>query len=171
MKFLLHVDRAIASAETALLVCILGVMVLLGFAQVLLRNFFSFGFPWVDSFLRHMVLWIAFLGASLAVQERKHLNIDVLTRLLPETWKRFSWLLTDLFAAVVCFAFLKASLTFLSNEIYHGMILFLGIPTWYFQIIIPIGYGMLCFRFLIKVIEDIRRINRGDSIREKGRES
>jgi TRAP-type C4-dicarboxylate transport system permease small subunit len=155
MKFLRRLDRVIAAAETTLLVVLLGVMIVLDFAQVILRNFFSSGFIWADTFLRQTVLWVAFLGASLAVQERKHINIDVLTRFLPDRAKRTARVITDLFAAVVCFSFLRASLTFVSSEITYTTILLLNVPTWCFELIIPVGYGMLTFRFLIKVVDDI----------------
>jgi len=149
MKLLLRLGRAIATVESALVVFLLGIMTLLGFTQVVLRNFFSSGILWGDTFLRHLVLWVAFLGASLAVRERKHLNIDVLTRLMSERGKKLARLATDVFAGVVCVVFLKASLTFLQNEIRQGTVLFLEIPTWYFQLIIPVGYALLSFRFLI----------------------
>jgi TRAP-type C4-dicarboxylate transport system permease small subunit len=155
MKFLRRLDRVIAAAETTLLVVLLGVMIVLDFAQVILRNFFSSGFIWADTFLRQTVLWVAFLGASLAVQERKHINIDVLTRFLPDRAKRIARIITDLFAAVVCFSFLRASLTFVSSEMTYTTILLLNIPAWCFELIIPVGYGMLTFRFLIKVVDDI----------------
>jgi TRAP-type C4-dicarboxylate transport system permease small subunit len=160
MKFLRRLDRAIAAAETALLVVLLGVMVLLDFTQVILRNFFSSGIIWADTFLRHMVLWVAFLGASLAVQERKHINIDVLTRFMSDRGKRIARIATDLFAALVSFAFLKASVGFVSSEITNSTILLLSIPTWYFELIIPIGYGMLTFRFCMKTVDDLIAVKR-----------
>ena len=155
MKLLFRVDRAIAVLETALIVLLLGVMVLLDFTQVILRNFFSFGFTWADTLLRQMVLWIAFLGASLAVQERKHISIDVLTRFLPSRATKYSRFATDLFTAVVCLIFLKASVKFVENEIAQGTILLLDIPTWYFQFIIPVGFALMCFRVLLKMLKDV----------------
>ena len=38
---------------------------------------------WADSFLRKATMWLAFLGASQATYYRKHISIDVLTRLAP----------------------------------------------------------------------------------------
>jgi TRAP-type C4-dicarboxylate transport system permease small subunit len=160
MKYLRRLDHVIATAETILLVALLGTMILLDFVQVILRNFFSSGILWADTFLRQMVLWVAFLGASLAVQERKHINIDVLTRFMPDHGKRIAHIATDLFAALVCFAFFKASLAFISSEIANSTILLLNIPTWYFELIIPVGYGMLAFRFLIKTIDDVLKLKR-----------
>lgn len=38
---------------------------------------------WADSFLRKATMWLAFLGASQATYYRKHISIDVLTRIAP----------------------------------------------------------------------------------------
>jgi hypothetical protein len=38
---------------------------------------------WADSFLRKATMWLAFLGASQACYYRKHISIDVLTRIAP----------------------------------------------------------------------------------------
>jgi TRAP-type C4-dicarboxylate transport system permease small subunit len=38
---------------------------------------------WADSFLRKGTMWLAFLGASLATHYRKHISIDLVTRLAP----------------------------------------------------------------------------------------
>jgi len=82
-KILQTVDSGLAYVETGLIILILGSMVLLSFLQVLMRNFFDTGILWGDIFLRHLVLWVGFIGASLATREEKHINIDLLTRLIP----------------------------------------------------------------------------------------
>jgi TRAP-type C4-dicarboxylate transport system permease small subunit len=38
---------------------------------------------WADSFLRKATMWLAFLGASQATYYRKHISIDVITRIAP----------------------------------------------------------------------------------------
>ncbi len=38
---------------------------------------------WADSFLRKGTMWLAFFGASLATHYRKHISIDLLTRIAP----------------------------------------------------------------------------------------
>jgi hypothetical protein len=63
-----RVDRVTRSLETWLIVVILGGLILLGAAQIVLRNFFSIGFPWVDGLGRLAVLclipWRAAPGTS-----------------------------------------------------------------------------------------------------------
>ena len=52
------------------------------FGQVLARNFFSYGIPNADVLARYMVLYVAFFGATLAVEYRKHIRIDVVAACL-----------------------------------------------------------------------------------------
>ena len=53
------------------------------FLQVLLRNLFHAGVEGTDVLLRHGVLWIALVGASLAIRRARHIRIDIVPRLIP----------------------------------------------------------------------------------------
>ena len=73
MSILLFLDRWLARITGWLIVFFLGVMILMAFGQVVLRNVFHTGIEWGDVFLRHMVLWLGFLGATIATGEgRQH---------------------------------------------------------------------------------------------------
>lgn len=127
-------------------------MVLLSFLQVMLRNFFHTGIHGADIFLRHMVLWITFLGASLATGSDRHINIDILTQFLPGSLKGIRGIVINLFALLVCFILFIASWRFVAMEREGGSILFGQTPVWIMQIIIPLGFFLISFRFLVNVI-------------------
>lgn len=152
MKLLQKFDTLLNKAEGGLLILLLMVMILLAFVQVVLRNAFSSGILWADILLRHLVLWIGFLGAALAASSDRHISIDALTRFLPERVKRGVNVLSHLFAAFICFLFFRAALTFIENERIDGSTVYAEIPSWYAQIIIPIGFGLLFIHFLIRAI-------------------
>lgn len=155
MKIINSINNFLAKIETIFLIVILLTMILLAFLQVILRNFFSTSILWGDTLLRHLVLWIAFIGASLATKESRHINIDALSRLMPKTMKRITTILINFFAATVCFFLMRAAITFIQSEQEAGSTLFAGIPTWIFQIIIAIGFGLMMVRFLIHSLENI----------------
>ncbi|MBD3288330.1 TRAP transporter small permease subunit [candidate division KSB1 bacterium] len=155
MRLLNLLDKFIARIETFFVVIILTSMILLAFLQVILRNFFATSIFWADVFLRHLVLWIGFIGASLATRESKHINIDVLTKLLPQKGKQVSQIIINLFAAVVCFFLMQAAINFIKLEAELGGDLFAGVPTWSAQLIIAIGFGIMMFRFFLQSIEQI----------------
>jgi C4-dicarboxylate transporter, DctQ subunit len=154
MKTLKTIDSIFNKIEGALLIFLLLVMLLMAFGQVVLRNISSGGFVWGDILLRHLVLWIGFLGATLATSGERHLNIDALTRYLPERLKGAVAALSNLFAASVCFLLFLASLTFIDFEIGNKNTVFADIPSWYAQIIIPVGFGLLTFHFIIRAVLD-----------------
>lgn len=151
MKYLKRLDSFLNGIEGYLLVALLSVMVVLSFTQVLLRNAFSESFLWGDILLRHLVLWVGFIGAALATSNDRHINIDAITRFLPSWLKHWSKVLTNVFAAVVCYFLCQAGVTFVKGEIDAGWTMYESIPSWYSAIIIPVGFGLLAFHFLVRV--------------------
>jgi C4-dicarboxylate transporter DctQ subunit len=155
MNIITSINNILAKIESVFLIIILFGMILLAFLQVILRNFFSTSIFWGDTLLRHLVLWIAFIGASLATKENRHINIDVLSRSLSKSAKRVTGIIVNLFASSVCFFLMRASITFLKYEKESGSTLFAEIPIWIFQIIIAIGFGLMMLRFFIHALENI----------------
>ena len=154
-KVLSKFDSGLAQVENGIIVATLGIMVILAFLQVLLRNFFDTGLLWGDILLRHLVLWVGFFGASLATRQEKHINVDILTKLLPKKAIPYVQLTVNIFAVVINVILAKASWIFLSFEIEAGTTIFLDIPSWYIQIILPLGFGLIGLRFTLKIIEQL----------------
>lgn len=154
-KVITRIDRGLAGAENFIIIVLLSIMVILAFTQVILRNFFSTGILWADIFLRHLVLWVGFIGASLATREGKHINIDILTRLISKARLPYIRLIIDVVSAIVCFILARAGLVFLLDEIKYETILFLNVPAWIFQLIIPVGFALIAFRFILQAFQQM----------------
>jgi TRAP-type C4-dicarboxylate transport system permease small subunit len=133
-------------------------MVLLAFLQVVLRNLLDQGILWADILLRNLVLWVGFIGASLATREEKHISIDLLTRFLPGKWKNLSRFFMNIFALLICLLLAEAGWTFVMDEKLYGTKIFGEVPAWYFQIIIPLGFLLMAFRFCIISLQHIARL-------------
>ena len=133
--------------EYVVLAFLFAVMVGLAFLQIVLRIFFATGILWGDPLLRHLLLWVALLGATMATKEGRHINIDVITRVLPGKGKAVVHTLTDLFSATICIFLLEASLKFLRDEFQVGSLAFLTVPIWTVCVIFPIAFGLIAFRF------------------------
>lgn len=155
MKILHAFDRALTTIVTAVLVLIFGVMLGLAALQVILRGGFQAGLLWGDVAARHLVIWVGFLGAFLATRENKHFHIDVLTRFLPAKIKLWFNAFSDLFAAVICYLLLNASLTFLNVGMDPEATSFLHIPQQTVAAIVPAGFGLIMIQFLIRMVESI----------------
>lgn len=152
-KFIYKLESWLAFLENSLIVGIVSVLVIFSFFQVFLRNFFDSGILWGDVFLRHMVLWVGFVGASLATREGKHINIDILTRVTPQRFLPAIRVVVNLVTAAICLVLANAARAFLNLEIENNTILFNNVPAWYFQVIIPAGFTVIALRFLLKVFE------------------
>ncbi len=63
----------------------------------------------------------------------------------PPRVKAFAAIVTNLFAAVVCYFLGRYAWAFLVEERASGNELFLGIPSWVGLLIIPVGYGCSAF--------------------------
>jgi C4-dicarboxylate transporter, DctQ subunit len=156
MKSILYkIDNSLYHIENVLIFVIMGIMVLLSFLQVLLRNFFDTGLLWADIFLRHLVLWVGFIGASLATRTEKHINIDLLSRIVSRRYLIPVKIVTQLFTITICVILARASYIFLMSEKEAGTIVFQSIPSWYLQSILPVGFLLIGFRFLLKILEEI----------------
>lgn len=146
-----------------LLVSLLSLMVLLGFLQILFRNVISVGLIWIDPLLRHLVLWVAMLGASIATREDRHISIDLLSERLNR--KSRPWVLGGIhfFSAVVCFLLVNPAVHFVQEEYRVGKTLTLGIPLWVSQSIMPVMLLVLGLRFLGKAWHAIYYKNNSQS--------
>lgn len=158
MTLLRTIDKNLVKAETVFLVLFFGTMIVLSFTQVILRNFFGTGLLWADTLVRHLVIWVGFMGAAIATHEERHISIDALTKFFSPRWKAIAQILTSLFAIVVCWFLADAALVFLRAEQASGSDLILSIPTWVALIVIPAGYGLMAIHFLVKVVENVMRL-------------
>ena len=172
IRFFQFIDQAFAKIVEILLVVIILAMVFLVASQVVFRNIFSSGITWGDIISRHMVLWVAFLGAMLATRSREHIAIDAITRLFHRRTRNFIRIGLDVLASAVSFLLARASYFFVLSEREAGTTLVSDIPTWIVQVIIPFGFAMISLEYAIGVGLDIWRIvNNGDSnyVAGKGR--
>ena len=172
MKILFSIDRALAKFEGWLIILFLGLMVCLTFLQVLLRSLYikahltwanvALGhLDWTEPFVRLLVLWITFLGASLLTGENKHIKIDLMSAMLPARMEPYRGLILSLACVVISALMVKASIGYIRIEMEYSGLLFLNIPNWIGELILPIGFCTILFRFILMGIGQGLDIIRG----------
>ncbi len=162
MDQLEKIDEAIDRIETGLIVVFLSSMMILAFLQIFLRNVFMTGFAWGDMLLRNLVLWIGFIGATLATREGKHINIDIISRSLSPSVRGWVECVIHLFSLLICGLLTYASIKFIRNEFQMGTPTLLGIPIWILEAILPLTFGLMAFRFALRSIKSVSlSLNRG----------
>ena len=153
MHILKQIDRFLEKIEGHLIVLILSLLILLSFSQMLLRNFFDMGIIWGDTLLRQWVLWLGFLGASLAVKHDKHISIDIFKSLPSLYWKRIIKAFTRFSAGIISGFLTCAAWSFMQFEKESESVLFLNIPVWIFQAVLPYSFMVIAIRFVINGFE------------------
>ena len=141
-------------------VLVLGILVLSA-TQIVLRNFFQTGIPWIEPLLGAVVLWIAMLGALAATGLRKHIAIDLVSHIFPKRLRWATAVLTDLFAACVCGILGHAGLRYVAIQRELGEALLPGIPRWTIYVIMPVTFLLIATRFVIHAWISTRNAWRG----------
>lgn len=147
-RFVSGLAAGLDRALTGVVATVLLAMVFLSGLQILLRNVFSSGLAWIDPLLRHLVLLLAFVGAILATGAKRHVQINVLGRLLHGVAARVAGTVVAAIAAIVLLLLTHASLELLRDEVEFGEIAFLSLPTWVVVGIFPTAFLVMAFRFL-----------------------
>jgi TRAP-type C4-dicarboxylate transport system permease small subunit len=158
-----RLERAGTLAEDALLVALLTALILLAAGQIVLRNFFDIGFIWGDEALRMLVLWLAVGGAVAASRADRHINIAVLDRFLPGRFGAAKDLLIHLFTSAVCGTVAWHSLLFVRTSLEYGDVLLGQVPAWILQLVLPVGFGLICYRYALFAIRDTGRLIRAET--------
>ncbi|MCB1685384.1 MAG: TRAP transporter small permease [Pseudomonadales bacterium] len=149
------IDRLIVRLrfiESGLMVVLLCAMILVAAYQVIARNFFDSGVLWGDSLVRVLVLWVTFVGATIASRNDEHIRMDLLSRFIKpgfeEVLRRFRSLFTSIIAAV----FAWYSLQFVLLDYEDGVIAFAGIPAWVCESVMPFGGALISLRYLLHTV-------------------
>lgn len=156
VSWLKRADDVGRRIENALLVVGMVTLILLGAGQILLRNAFSIGIVWADGLTRLLVLWLALLGAVAASRDHKHIAIDIADRLLPPRLKLAAALVRYLFASAVCAVFAWYAWIFVRDSREFGDTLLGDLPAWWFQLILPVSFALIAYRYLLRAIATAR---------------
>lgn len=150
-----RIDNAWATVEQAVLVGLVLAMIGLAFTQVILRNAFDTGLEWADVTVRHMVLWVGLLGASIAAKEKRHLSIDIASRLIPAKWFHIVEALLSLVTAAVCGLLLWASVLFVKFLQEWGTGSLEGTPAVIAGLALPVGFAGVAVRFFLRALYEL----------------
>jgi len=172
MNLLDRIDRTIARVEGWLMVGMLWLMVLVTFVQVVLRGLYAYGHVgWANTllgtidgsgpFVSLLVLWLTFLGASLLTRDGRHIQIDLLSGVLPERWHRARDMLLASASLLISAMMLKVCIDYVLMEMAFGGTTVFHLPVWVAQVILPAGFALLCFRFLLRALHEGIRLLRG----------
>ena len=153
LSLLARLDRYGRFTENLLLVALLAAMILLAVTQIVLREVFNTGIVWAGELLKLMVLWLAMIAAIAACRDNRHLRIDALSHVLPDTAIRVTRVVVDLFAAVVCAVVAWHAWRYLQLEIEFGDTVLIDTPAWVAHAVVPVSFAIVAYRFVVSAIK------------------
>ena len=76
-------ERYFLATNRAIIFLMMAVMATLVFVNVITRYVFNFSIIWAEEVSQYLMIWIAYLGAGLALREGRHVAVEMLQDRLP----------------------------------------------------------------------------------------
>ncbi len=132
--------------ENAILAIALAAIAILPVAEMILRAAGSAGIPGSSAITQHLVLVVGMVGGAIAARERRMLSLSTVEAFLTGRARSIAHLVTHGLAAGVAAWLAVAGAQFVSDERAAAGELAWGIPLWWVQLVIPVGFALVALR-------------------------
>lgn len=154
-RVLSALDKGVARLETAALVVVVAVLLVIAFVQVVLK-LCGLGIQWLEMLSRWLVLWVGFLGGAVASHQGRHITIDVISRFAKGKTRRLLGVVINAVAAVLALALCRISLIYLSQKISDATVAFsvgeINIYEWWMASVVPVGFALMVWHFAVQAV-------------------
>ncbi len=156
MDILKKVSEGLKTVEEVSLLIFVNLILLIIFADVLLRYCFNSSLTWGEELSRFLFVAVTYIGASAGVRTKGHIVVDLVIELFPATKKALeitSYALAALFSFVIFLTSAKVAYFLKSiGQTSTG----LSIPMWLPYLGVVLGSLMMSFRFVETCLIAIR---------------
>lgn len=140
-------ERYLVAANRAIIFVMMAMMATLVFVNVVTRYGFNFSIIWAEEVSQYLMIWIAYLGAGLALREGRHVALEMFQDRLPTALSRrvrmaVGGLVLAFLGAVTVLGF--RFVVFVWNQETPVLNISLGIPS----LAIPIGTLLFALHLL-----------------------
>ena len=112
---------------------------------------------WTEELSRYIFIWISYLALSVAIKKRSSIRVDMLYDHLPPRLQQISWIVVE-----VLFFILTATIAYYGwgqierLQEYPQHTTALRIPFLIPYLILPFGFGLMCFRLLQSLYKQVK---------------
>lgn len=129
--------------------------------EVIARSVFNRPTIWSLEIVTYMISCVAFFGSAYVLRINKHLEINLLTQLFSNKYRRLMKIFSDTIGLLFCLIvfFYGCKLIELSYILGVVSVSELRIPLWIPQLTIPFGFFALSLEFFLRIVKTIKKIN------------
>ncbi len=126
--------------------------------QVFCRYTLNYSLFWSEELARYLLVWLSFLGATVAYYRKIHPGIDILTSTLTQKFSKISRVLVH-FISITLFVVMIYHGTEFAYFIRAQISPALAIPKWIIFLVIPVSGTIFLLHCLHFLIEEFREQN------------
>ena len=145
-RWLVAADELLARIEKTLVLVLFALLVAMLTFNIVARNLFHQSFQKTLETAPVLVLWLALIGSTLALKQRRHIKLELLLRFCRPRLRLMARRATSLFGMAVMGILLAAAVQFVRNEI-----AIFG-PWGWTSIIFPLFFAVVLFRYLLRLV-------------------
>ena len=154
----MKIGNIIYSFEKWATIVLLAFTVTLSFVQVVLRYFFNAGFAWVPEIVVFAFISMTLLGSSTGIRNGVHIGVDVIVKLLPPKFQKFSDIFTKLCGAVLFLFMSYLTYKFVMYFREMGQLsIITEIPIWMMISYMPVAFLFMAFHYTELLCEAWRK--------------
>lgn len=150
------------NGERVMLLFLYSFIVLVIAIEVIRRFVLMYSSVWGEETARFAFIYLVWIGAAVAVRDRAHIRIDVITHLLPPRGQALIYLLGDLLTVVLaCLAIYWSLDPVLVSWQYGNVTDGLRIVRVWFLIAVPLGFSIMLLRLGQSIWRDLGDLRYG----------
>lgn len=118
---------------------------------------------WVNALALSLMIVATFFGAALATAMRRHISMDLLSKVLSLRPRAVVSLVTSLLGAAIAGVLARTGATWVAamdDDVKISATV--AIPEWWLQAIAPLGLGLCAVHFFFNALIDVRALVTGD---------
>ncbi|MBO8137321.1 MAG: TRAP transporter small permease [Desulfotomaculum sp.] len=145
--------------EKYLLVVLLSSTVILIALQVFMRYVMDASLSWTEELARFLFIWMAYIGISYGVKEKRHIRVDAALLFMPKKVQKVIRIIADVLSIVFCIFIIKQGISVVMNLANFGQTSpALSIPMAYVYLASPAGLSLAIIRLLQNIVETARSL-------------
>lgn len=154
--------------EEYLLIILFPIMTIIVFGATVVRYLKLGAIPWSEELARYIMIWMAYIGASLGIKRNAHLGIEAFVNKLPPTLtkyvKAFKVGIILLFNILVVYY----SYQIIMCQINMGQTSpALEMPIWIAYLAVPTGAFLMCIRLIQTLLPQKKALSQSGAPSEK----